>query len=63
MRASRSSLSLLPLRQMASMCQQRRPEETVRGLLERALDDLRQARDRLNQSLANNSRPPASMES
>ena len=42
--------------------QQRQPEDTVRGLLARALDDLRQARDRLNQNPSNSSRPPGSME-
>ena len=42
--------------------QERQPEETVRGLLARALDDLRQARDRLNQNPTNSSRPPGSME-
>ena len=55
------NLSDHDLRQMDPTWQQRQPEETVRGLLERALDDLRQARDGLNQNPTNSSRPPASM--
>ena len=50
------------LRQMDPTWQQRQPEETVRGLLARALDDLRQARERLNQNPTNSSRPSGSME-
>ena len=56
------NLSDHDLRQMDPGWQERQPEETVRGLLARALDDLRQARDRLNQNPANSSRPPGSME-
>ena len=57
-----ANLSDHDLRQMDPTWQQRQPEDTVRGLLARALDDLRQARDRLNQSPTNSSRPPGSME-
>lgn len=49
------------LRQMDSVWQQHQTDETVRGLLARALDDLRLARDRLNQSPQNSSRPSGSM--
>ena len=56
------NLSDHDLRQMDPTWQQRQPEDTVRGLLGRALDDLRQARDRLNQGPTNSSRPPGSME-
>jgi len=56
------NLSDHDLKQMDPAWQQRQPEPTVRGLLERALDDLRQARDRLNQNPTNSSRPPTSME-
>ena len=49
------------LRQMDSAWQQHQTDETVRGLLARALDDLRLARDRLNQSPDNSSRPSGSM--
>ena len=57
-----SNLSDHDLRQMDPTWQQRQPEETVRGLLARALDDLRQARDRLKQDPTNSSRPSGSME-
>ena len=56
------NLSEHDLRQMDPTWQQRQPEDTVRGLLARALDDLRQARDRLNQDPGNSSRPSGSME-
>ena len=56
------NLSDHDLRQMDPTWQQRQPEDTVRGLLGRALDDLRQARDRLNQGPTNSSRPSGSME-
>src|SRR3954471_12510170 len=56
------NLSDHDLRQMDPGWQERQPEETVRGLLARALDDLRQARDRLNQDPTNSSRPSGSME-
>jgi transposase len=56
------NLSDHDLRQMDPTWQQCQPEETVRGLLARALDDLRQARDRLNQNPTNSSRPSGSME-
>ena len=56
------NLSDHDLRQMDPTWQQRQPEDTVRGLLARALDDLRQARDRLNQGPGNSSRPSGSME-
>jgi transposase len=56
------NLSDHDLRQMDPGWQERQPEETVRGLLGRALDDLRQARDRLNQNPTNSSRPPGSLE-
>lgn len=49
------------LRQMDSVWQQHQTDDTVRGLLARALDDLRLARDRLNQSPENSSRPSGSM--
>ena len=51
------NLSDHDLRQMDPTWQQRQPEETVRGLLERALDDLRQARDGLNQNPTNKFAP------
>ena len=57
-----SNLSDHDLKQMDPTWQQRQPEETVRGLLARALDDLRQARDRLKQDPTNSSRPSGSME-
>ena len=56
------NLSDHDLRQMDPTWQQRQPEDTVRGLLARALDDLRQARDRLKQDPTNSSRPSGSME-
>ena len=56
------NLSDHDLKQMDPTWQQCQPETTVRGLLARALDDLRQARDRLNQNPTNSSRPSGSME-
>jgi len=56
------NLSDHDLRQMDPGWQERQPEEMVRGLLARALDDLRQARDRLKQDPTNSSRPSGSME-
>ena len=55
------NLSDHDLRQMDPTWQQRQPEDTVRGLLVRALDDLRQACDRLDQNPSNSSHPPGSM--
>ena len=56
------NLSDHDLRQIDPTWQQRQPEDMVRGLLAHALDDLRQACDRLNQNPSNSSRPPGSME-
>ena len=61
-RSGMANLTDHDLRQMDPTWQQRQPEETVRGLLARALDDLRQARERLNQNPTNSSRPSGSME-
>ena len=55
------NLSDHDLRQMDPAWQQQQPDGTVRALLARALDDLRLARDRLNQTPANSSRPSGSM--
>ena len=56
------NLSDHDLRQMDPTRQQRQAEDTARGVLARALDDLWQARDRLNQGPGNSSRPSGSME-
>lgn len=55
------NLSDHDLRQMDEAWQRHQSEETVRGLLARALEDLRLARDRLNQTPDNSSRPSGSM--
>lgn len=55
------NLSDHDLRQMDPAWQQQQPDATVRALLARALDDLRLARDRLNQTPGNSSRPSGSM--
>lgn len=55
------NLSNHDLKQMDEVWQRRQSDETVRGLLARALDDLRLARDRLNQTPDNSSRPSGSM--
>ncbi len=55
------NLSDHDLRQMDPAWQQHQSDGTVRALLARALDDLRLARDRLNQTPANSSRPSGSM--
>ena len=60
-RPHRPNLSDHDLRQMDQAWQQHQSDETVRGLLARALDDLRLARDRLNQTPDNSSRPSGSM--
>ena len=60
-RAHGPNLSDHDLRQMDPAWQQQQSEPTVRGLLARALDDLRLARDRLNQTPDNSSRPSGSM--
>ncbi len=49
------------LKQMDDAWVSRQPELVVRSLLGRTLDDLRLARDRLNQTPNNSSRPPTSM--
>jgi transposase len=49
------------LKQMDDEWQRKQPEPMVRSLLSRALDDLRVARDRLNQGPNNSSRPPSSV--
>lgn len=48
------------LRQMDEEWLARLPEERLRPALQRALEDLREARDRLNQTPENSSRPPSS---
>lgn len=60
-RAHMPKLSDHDLRQMDQAWQQQQTDATVRGLLGRALDDLRLARDRLNQTPNNSSRPSGSM--
>ena len=55
------NLSDHDLKQMDEAWQRHQSDETVRGLLARALEDLRLARDRLNQTPDNSSRPPGSM--
>ena len=49
------------LLQMDEAWQDRLPEPKIRNLLKRTLEDLRVARDRLNQNPGNSSRPPGSM--
>jgi hypothetical protein len=49
------------LKQMIEDWQGRQPEPVVRSLLKRTLDELRVARDRLNQNPNNSSRPSGSM--
>jgi transposase len=49
------------LKQMDVDWQRKQPEPVVRSVLTRALDDLRVARDRLNQGPNNSSRPPSSV--
>ena len=56
-----ANLSDFDLRQMDEDWQSRQPEAVVRSLLTRTLDDLRVARDRLNQNPNNSSRPSGSM--
>jgi len=55
------NLSDHDLKQMDEAWQRHQSDETVRGLLARALEDLRLARDRLNQTPDNSSRPSGSM--
>lgn len=55
------NLSDHDLKQMDEAWQRHQSDETVRSLLARALEDLRLARDRLNQTPDNSSRPPGSM--
>jgi transposase len=55
------NLSDHDLKQMDEAWQGGQPEPVVRGLLRRALEDLRLARDRLNQTPSNSSRPSGSM--
>lgn len=55
------NLSDHDLRQMDEAWQGAQPQTVLRGLLKRTLEDLRAARDRLNQTQANSSRPPGSM--
>ena len=49
------------LKQMDTAWQDAQPMAVVRSLLARALDDLRVARDRMNQNPNNSSRPSGSM--
>jgi hypothetical protein len=56
-----ANLSDYDLKQMDEAWQGRQPEPVVRSLLKRTLDDLRVARDRLNQNSTNSSRPSGSM--
>ena len=55
------NLSDHDLLQMDQAWLERQSEQTLRALMVRALDDLRLARDRLNQNPGNSSRPPGSM--
>ena len=55
------NLSDHDLLQMDQAWLERQSEQTLRALMARALDDLRLARDRLNQNPGNSSRPPGSM--
>ena len=54
-------LSDFDLRQMDDDWQDKQPDVVIRSLLKRTLDDLRVARDRLNQNPTNSSRPSGSM--
>ena len=54
-------LSDFDLRQMDDDWQDKQPDVVIRSLLKRTLDDLRVARDRLNQNPNNSSRPSGSM--
>lgn len=56
-----ANLSDHDLLQMDQAWQEGQPESVVRALLKRTLDDLRAARDRLNQRPDNSSRPPGSI--
>jgi hypothetical protein len=56
-----ANLSDHDLKQMDDAWQHQQPEPVVRALLKRTLDDLRVARDRLNQNSTNSSRPSGSM--
>ena len=56
-----ANLSDHDLKQMDEAWQGKQPELVVRALLKRTLDDLRVARDRLNQNSTNSSRPSGSM--
>jgi len=58
---SMPNLSDHDLKQMDPEWVQRQCERTVRDLLGRALEDLKVARDRLNQTPSNSSRPSGSM--
>jgi transposase len=60
-RMPKPNLSDNDLKQMDEAWQVAQPEPVVRGLLNRALEDLRAARDRLNQTPKNSSRPSGSM--
>jgi len=55
------NLSDFDLKQMDEAWLCRQPEAVLRHLTKRLLEDLRVARDRLNQSPSNSSRPPSSM--
>jgi hypothetical protein len=55
------NLSNHDLKQMDDAWQDRQPEPVVRELLKRTMNDLRAARDFMNQSPANSSRPSGSM--
>lgn len=55
------NLSDYDLKQMDEVWQGKLSEPKVRTLLKRTLEDLRVARDRLNQNPGNSSRPPGSM--
>ena len=54
-------LSDFDIRQMDDDWQDKQPDVVIRSLLKRTLDDLRVARDRLNQNPNNSSRPSGSM--
>ena len=55
------NLSDHDIKQMDEIWQSAQSESVVRSLLIRTLEDLRIARDRLNQNASNSSRPPGSM--
>jgi transposase len=55
------NLSDHDIKQMDEIWQSAQSEPVVRSLLIRTLEDLRVARDRLNQNASNSSRPPGSM--